>query len=50
MRERAALVTGAYGFLGRHLARALADQGWSVHGLGHGTWTREEWTRFGLSS
>jgi UDP-glucose 4-epimerase len=49
MPERTALVTGAHGFLGRHLARALSQQGYSVHGLGHGAWTREEWARFGLS-
>lgn len=29
-----ALVTGAGGFVGRHLGQALADQGFEIHGLG----------------
>jgi UDP-glucose 4-epimerase len=44
-----ALVTGAYGFVGRHVAAALAARGVQVTGLGHGSWTREEWRRWGLS-
>ncbi len=43
-----ALVTGAYGFLGRHCARALAQAGWRVTGLGHGTWSRDQWRLWGL--
>jgi len=43
------LVTGAYGFIGRHVARHLAAQGRSVIGLGHGTWSREEWRNWGLA-
>lgn len=31
-------ITGARGFIGRHLARALADAGHNVVGLGHGAW------------
>lgn len=44
-----ALITGAYGFVGRHVARHMADEGWVVRGLGHGSWTREEWRAWGLS-
>ena len=50
MPERIALVTGAHGFLGRHVARALSLHGYLVHGLGHGGWEPEEWKRCGLSS
>jgi len=32
----AALVTGAFGFIGRHAARRLARGGWNVSGIGHG--------------
>jgi nucleoside-diphosphate-sugar epimerase len=34
--ERRALVTGATGFLGGHLARRLTGDGWTVHLLGRG--------------
>jgi UDP-glucose 4-epimerase len=47
--DRRALVTGAYGFVGRHVARALAARGYEVTGLGHGGWTRAEWRTFGLA-
>jgi UDP-glucose 4-epimerase len=43
-----ALVTGAYGFIGRHLARRLAASGWRVTGVGHGAWSRNEWKAWGL--
>jgi len=43
------LVTGANGFLGRHVARCFAGQGHTVLGIGHGDWSREEWELWGLS-
>jgi UDP-glucose 4-epimerase len=44
------LVTGANGFLGRHVSRAAAMQGHVVVGMGHGDWTEETWRRWGLSA
>ncbi len=43
------LITGAYGFMGRHAARYFNDQGWRVYGMGHGAWGQEEWRQWGLS-
>jgi len=43
-----ALITGAYGFVGRHVARAAAQQGYLVTALGHGAWGREEWRDWGI--
>jgi UDP-glucose 4-epimerase len=33
-----ALITGARGFIGRHLTKCLRDQGYEVSGIGHGAW------------
>jgi UDP-glucose 4-epimerase len=43
-----ALITGARGFVGRHLARALQKQGIQVCGMGHGAWTERERTAWGV--
>jgi UDP-glucose 4-epimerase len=43
-------ITGAGGFIGRYLARALADAGHAVHGIGHGALTDSEKQRLGLQS
>ena len=43
-----ALVTGACGFIGRHVARTLEAEGWRVTGMGHGAWSRDEWRRWGV--
>lgn len=47
---RTILVTGANGFLGRHVSRAAALQGNQVIGMGHGDWTEESWRSWGLSA
>jgi UDP-glucose 4-epimerase len=44
-----ALVTGAHGFVGRHVAQRLARDGWRVVGLGHGSWTEAEWRDWGIA-
>ncbi len=46
---RSALVTGAFGFVGRHVARAAADAGYLVTGIGHGSWGRAEWREWGIA-
>lgn len=47
--QQTALVTGACGFVGRHVARQMASDGWQVIGLGHGSWAREEWQTWGIA-
>jgi UDP-glucose 4-epimerase len=49
MKDKYVVVTGAYGFLGRHVARFFSENGYMVTGLGHGTWSHSEWQRWGLS-
>jgi UDP-glucose 4-epimerase len=43
------LVTGARGFIGQHLTRAISDAGHSVCGVGHGAWPEAEARRAGMS-
>jgi UDP-glucose 4-epimerase len=42
------LITGARGFIGRHLAARLADSGCTVTGIGHGAWPTVDAQRCGL--
>lgn len=42
-------ITGARGFIGRHLSRRLASDGYRVAGLGHGAWPAAEASEWGLS-
>nr|WHW29453.1 putative NAD dependent epimerase/dehydratase family protein [uncultured bacterium] len=43
------LITGAHGFIGKHLAKRLASHGHVVVGLGHGIWPASEAQRWGVS-
>src|SRR5450755_1385388 len=47
--DKTIVVTGAHGFLGRHVARLFAKKGHTVLGIGHGEWSRQEWESWGLS-
>src|SRR5256885_14103928 len=42
-------VTGARGFIGRHVAKHLASTGSVVHGVGHGIWPLQARVKWGLS-
>ncbi len=44
------LVTGARGFLGRHLSRLLGGAGHRVFGIGHGAWTEDQRAEWGVRS
>lgn len=43
-------MTGARGFIGRHLARLLAACGCTVAGIGHGAWPEVEARRWGVTT
>jgi UDP-glucose 4-epimerase len=47
--DRTTVITGAHGFLGRHVARFFSRKGHTVLGIGHGEWAPEEWKLWGLS-
>ena len=44
------IVTGAHGFVGRHVARCLHSAGYIVHGIGHGDWDEDEFSQWGLTA
>lgn len=42
-------ITGAHGFIGKHLAKTLAATGYRVSGLGHGSWSELQAIQWGVS-
>jgi UDP-glucose 4-epimerase len=44
-----AWITGARGFIGRHLSEHLNRRGFRVSGIGHGAWVEQEALAWGLS-
>ncbi|RZK40530.1 MAG: NAD(P)-dependent oxidoreductase [Pedobacter sp.] len=42
------LITGAYGFLGRHTAKKFKELNFHVTGIGHGKWYPEQYEKWGL--
>ncbi len=47
--KKTVLVTGAHGFIGRHVARRFAAAGYEVRGIGHGAWDRKDFSRHGIA-
>jgi len=48
MSVKSCWVTGAYGFIGRRVAKELSSHNCKVYGLGHGGWPQSEWRQWGL--
>lgn len=45
---RKVLITGAYGFLGRHTAKRFKESDFHVTGIGHGKWYADEYEIWGI--
>ncbi|MBF7012790.1 NAD-dependent epimerase/dehydratase family protein [Novosphingobium sp. HR1a] len=43
------MVTGAHGFIGRHIALQMAAEGYHVTGLGHGDWVGDSPSAWGIA-
>ena len=42
------LITGAYGFLGRNVAKEFKKTGNYIAGIGHGKWEEDEYSKWGI--
>lgn len=44
------LITGAHGFIGKHLSSYLSNAGYNVFGLGHGSWSKVDALNWGVKN
>jgi len=44
------IITGAYGFIGRHTALKFKSHGYKVFGCGHGGWDKTEYSVWGIDT
>lgn len=44
------LITGAYGFLGRNVAKEFKKYDHNIAGIGHGKWESEEYNKWGIDT
>ncbi len=49
MKTGSVLITGGYGFIGRNIAKYYGEKGWNVTAIGHGAWSRKEWTSWNIA-
>ena len=47
--RKSVLVTGAHGFLGRYVTRQFSNAGYTVTGIGHGSWGQSEYSKYGIT-
>jgi len=47
--SKTVLITGAHGFLGKHVSRDFAKNGYIVTGIGHGSWAPNDYVQYGLT-
>jgi UDP-glucose 4-epimerase len=49
MKDNIVYITGAYGFIGRNVAKHFSARGWYVIGIGYGEWEEEEFSEWGIA-
>lgn len=48
MKKPVAIILGGAGFIGRHVCRQFAENGYTVHAVGHGSWVPAEQASWGV--
>ena len=43
------LITGAHGFLARHVSKTLSQNSFKVYGIGHGKWKKSSYKKWGYN-